>query len=178
MAHLNPWWPSSFTYIRLTRPPWVKIFRVELAVQVHLGKSVHRLAGVYVCHLVESIPAEYIGIFANVYEYGNNNWGVLTQWGRVTNICAGNLTIIGSNNGLSPRGCLAIIWTNAGILLIGPLGTNFSKILIEIQIFSFKKIHLKMSSGKRGPFCFGLNVWKIYPWNTPAPNHHMCSLFS
>ena len=31
----------------------------------------------------------------------------------------------------------AIIWTNAGILLIGPLGTNFSEILIEIHIFSF-----------------------------------------
>ena len=28
-----------------------------------------------------------------------------------------------------------IIWTNAGILLIGPLGTNFSEILIEIYIF-------------------------------------------
>ena len=33
---------------------------------------------------------------------------------------------IGSDNGLSPDQCQAIIWTNAGILLIGPLGTNFS----------------------------------------------------
>ena len=37
----------------------------------------------------------------------------------------------------------AIIWTNAGILLIGPLATNFSEILIEIYIFSFKKTHMK-----------------------------------
>ena len=29
----------------------------------------------------------------------------------------------------------AIIWTNAGILFIGPLGTNFSEISIEIQTF-------------------------------------------
>ena len=29
---------------------------------------------------------------------------------------------------------------------------------IEIDRFSFKKIHLKMSSGKRRPFCLGLNV--------------------
>ena len=36
----------------------------------------------------------------------------------------------------------AIIWTDAGILLIGPLGTNFSEILIEIHTFSFKKKHL------------------------------------
>ena len=38
---------------------------------------------------------------------------------------------------------LAIIWTNAGILSIGPLGTNFSGILSEINVFSFKKMHLK-----------------------------------
>ena len=45
-----------------------------------------------------------------------------------------------------------------GILLIEPLGRNFSEILIEIYTFSFKKIHLKMSSGKCRPFCLGLNV--------------------
>ena len=43
-------------------------------------------------------------------------------------ICVGKLTIIGSANGLSPGQRQAIIWTNAGMLLIGPLGTNFSKI--------------------------------------------------
>ena len=50
----------------------------------------------------------------------------------MTHICVGNLTIIGSDNGLSPGRRQAIILTNAGILLIGPLGTNFSEILIEI----------------------------------------------
>ena len=44
----------------------------------------------------------------------------LTHWGRVTHICVGNLTIIGSDNGLSPGRRQAIILTNAGILLIGP----------------------------------------------------------
>ena len=76
----------------------------------------------------------------------------LTLWGRVTHICVGKLTIIGSDNGLSPERRQAIIWTNAGILLIGPLRTNFSEILIEIQTFSFKKMHLKMSSAKWRPF--------------------------
>ena len=47
----------------------------------------------------------------------------LTHWGRVTHICVRKLTIIGSDNGLSPGRRQAIIWTNAGILLIGPLGT-------------------------------------------------------
>ena len=83
---------------------------------------------------------------------------LLTYWGRVTHICVGKTTIIGSENGLSPGRRQAIIWTNAGILLIGPLGTNFSEILIGIQTSSFKKMHLKMSSGKWRPSCLGLNV--------------------
>ena len=83
---------------------------------------------------------------------------VLTHWGRVTHICVGNLTIIGSDNGLSPGRRQAIIWTNAGILLIGPLETNFSEIWIAIETFSLRKMHLKMASGKWRPFCLGLNV--------------------
>ena len=84
----------------------------------------------------------------------------LTHWGRVTHICVSYLTIIASDNGLSPSRRQAIIWTNAGILLIRRLGTNFSAILIEIHTFSFKKMHLKMSSAKRRPFSLGLNVLK------------------
>ena len=64
---------------------------------------------------------------------------ILTHWGRVAHICVGNLPIIESDNGLSPCRRQAIIWTNAGLLLIGPLGTNFSEILIEILTFSLKK---------------------------------------
>ena len=82
----------------------------------------------------------------------------LTHWGRVTHICVSiKHTNIGWDNGLSPGRCPAIILTNAGILLIGPLGTNFSEMLIEIYTFSFKKMHLKMSSGNWWPFCLGLN---------------------
>ena len=53
----------------------------------------------------------------------------------MTHICVGKLTIIGSDNDLSPERRQAIIWTNAGILLIGSFGPNFSEILIEIQTF-------------------------------------------
>ena len=83
---------------------------------------------------------------------------ISTHWGRVMHICVSKPTIIGSDNGLTPGRCQAIIWTNAGILLIRPLGTNFSEILIEIYIFSFKKMHFKISSAKWRPFCLGLNV--------------------
>ena len=83
---------------------------------------------------------------------------VLTHWGRVTHICVSKLTIIGSDNGLSPERRQAIIWTNAGILLIQTLGTNFREILSEIRALSFKKMELKMSSAKWRRFCLGLNV--------------------
>ena len=81
----------------------------------------------------------------------------LTHWGRVTHICFGKLTTIGSDNGLSPGRRRAIIWTNAGIMFIGPLGTNFSKILIEMYTFSFENMHLKMASGKWRPSRLGLS---------------------
>ena len=76
----------------------------------------------------------------------------------MTHICVAKLTIIASDNGLSPGWRQAIIWTNAAILLIGPLGTKFNETLIEIHIFSFTKMHLKMSSVKWHPFCLGLNA--------------------
>ena len=76
----------------------------------------------------------------------------------MTHICVGNLSIIGSDNGLAPGWRQANIWTSAGILLIGPLGTNFSEMLIRVKTFSFKKMHLKMSSAKWRPFCPDLNV--------------------
>ena len=49
-----------------------------------------------------------------------------------------NWVIIGSDNGLSPVRCQAIIWIIVGILLIGPLGTNFSEILNGIQTVLLK----------------------------------------
>ena len=56
----------------------------------------------------------------------------LTHWGQVAHICVSKVIFIGSDNGLSPGRRQAIFWTNAGILLIELLGTNFSQILIEI----------------------------------------------
>ena len=42
----------------------------------------------------------------------------------MSHICIGNLTIIGLDNGLLPELRQAIIWTNAGILLIGSFWTS------------------------------------------------------
>ena len=82
----------------------------------------------------------------------------------MTHICASKLNIIGSDNGLSPDRYQVIIRTNAAILLISPLGTNFSEILTEIHTFSFKKTQLNMSSAKCGTFCLGLNVLQEASW--------------
>ena len=85
------------------------------------------------------------------------NLSVLIHWGRVTHICVSKLTIIGLDNGLSPGRRQAIIWTNAGILLIQTSGTNFSEIIGEIHSFSFSKMYLNMSSAKWRLFGLGLN---------------------
>ena len=87
-------------------------------------------------------------------------------------ICVSNITIIGSYNGLSLPSRLVIIWANAGILLIC---TDLSEILIELHKASFRKMHLKMSSAKCRPFCFGVNQLraprKLYCDTTIASRH-------
>ena len=66
-----------------------------------------------------------------------------------------NWVNIVSDNGLSPGRRQAIIWNNADILSIRPPGTHFNEILFEINLFSFKKMRLNMSSAKLWPFCPG-----------------------
>ena len=101
----------------------------------------------------------------------------------MTHICVSKLTIIDSDNGLSPDRRQAIIWTNARTLLLRPLGTNFSEILIEVLIFSFSKMRLKVSSVKWQPFCLSLNVlttlWKnLVDQRTTWPLNSYCSPYN
>ena len=97
---------------------------------------------------------------------------LVTHWGWVTHICNHKITIIGSENGLSPDRCQATVLTSTAILLIGPLRTIFSEISTENHRFSSKKMDLKMSSAKCRPFCGGLLRWyqnnQQYP---PKPKH-------
>ena len=109
--------------------------------------------------------------YAKIY-LCSHHWGckcsgascLLTHWGRVI-ICLSKLNIIVSDSGLSPGLCQAIIWTNAEILLIGPLGTNFSE--------NFKKMRLKVSSAKRRPFCLCLNVLTDWGLNNMTTISHI-----
>ena len=83
-------------------------------------------------------------------------FGTVNSLRRVTHICDSKLTMIGSDNGLSPDRRQVIIWTITGILLIRTSRTNFSEILSEMNTFSFQ-MYLKMSS-KRLQFYLGLNA--------------------
>ena len=90
---------------------------------------------------------------------------VLTHWGRVTHICVSDLTIIGSDNGLSPDRRQAIIWTNAGILSIGPLA-QWNKAQWNINRNSYIFIQENASEnvvGKWRRSCIGLNVLRCLP---------------
>ena len=64
----------------------------------------------------------------------------LTHWGWMIDICLSNVTMICSDNSLSPGQRQAITWTNTGILLIGHIVTNLSEISIEIHSHSRKCI--------------------------------------
>ena len=106
----------------------------------------------------------------------------LTHWGRVTHICVAYLTIIVSDNGLSPSRRQAIIWTNAGILIIWLIGANFSEILIEIHTFknAFKDVVCEKAAILSRPQ--GVNYFAILrfqlteyytdvPWSSWRPNY-------
>ena len=111
----------------------------------------------------------------------NEKTNYLTHWGPVMHICISKITIIGSDNGLSPGWCQAIIWTNAGILLFGPLVTNFNEnsyIFIKENPFenvlaSMCKTPIKVFDNKN-LLAFDCWAFAIYPdrhrwlWGYPA----------
>ena len=98
---------------------------------------------------------------------------LLTHWGQMTHICISKSTIIGSDNGLLPGWRQAIIGTNAGILLIGPYGTNFSEIFnqnsnIFIHENEFESVVCKMAAILSPPLCVKI---LIYQWfSIPEPS--------
>ena len=90
------------------------------------------------------------------HSYIKTTADISTHWSLTTHICVNKLDNHWFDNGLLPVRRQDIIWTNAGILVIGPTGTKFNETLIQIHTFSFKKMHLKMSSGQWWWCCLGL----------------------
>ena len=114
---------------------------------------------IYIIYIRFCICLMYQANTINVY-FDNSQWVLLMliHWGWVMHICVNKLSFIDSDNGLSPSRNQAVNWTNARILLIWHLGIHFSKMLIKIHAFLFKKMHFKTSSAKWWPFCFTLDV--------------------
>ena len=111
----------------------------------------------------------------------------LTQWGRTTHICVSKLTIIISENGLSPGRRQVIIWANNGILLIRTWGTNFSDILnrnsyIFIQDNSFENVVWNMAAICSRPQyvnrIFIVEIDKTFSWQMRLFLYNVCILFT
>ena len=142
---LDAWWHQAITYY--LNQCWLII---KVVVGFHLGAKPQEVFKIFIHKITLKITPPKLQQNPGAME--------LTHWGWVMHICINKLNIIGSDNGLLPGGRKDIIWTNAGIFLIGPLGAKFNEILIKIHTVSFKKMYLKMSSGKCWPFCLDLNV--------------------
>ena len=138
-VYFMTWLKEGLIFLNIMRVMYITL-NSDKSIQV---LCYHQWHYIFSNSISSTVPFQFICVDLHRSQH---TW--LTHWGRVTHICVGKLTIIGSDNGLSPERRQAMIWTSAGLLLIGPLGTNFSEILNGIQTFSFKKMHLKMSSGK------------------------------
>ena len=94
-------------------------------------------------HIITTKVNEYPNSAKNSINWIINScdilWYYLSSGGWVTHLCGDSLTIIGSDNGLPSGPHQAIYWTDTGILLNGPIRTNFSEILTTIHTFSFEK---------------------------------------
>ena len=94
------------------------------------------------------------------------------HWGRVTHICVSKLTVIGSDNGMSPDRRQAIIWTNAEILLIGPFGTKFNRNSnIFVQENAFESVVCEMAAISSRPQCVKISTISTTPMVAQSAPH-------
>ena len=131
----------------LSRGRWVNTLTA-----ISVNAQSHILGSKPMCFISEKCNKLLQGPMQNVWKWWRWKHNLVGPFSD-TYICASKLT----TNGLSDWR-QAIIWTNGGMLLIGPLGTNFSENLIKIHIFSSEKMQLKMSPGKWWPFYLDLSV--------------------
>ena len=138
-ASRNVFGISSWAVLYVQENVWKELKRVKIIVEiiaVYLSVWVRdKLASGKSCYFTETTSVV-----------------ILNHWGRVTHICVSKLTIICSDNGLSPGRRQAITRTNAGILVIGPLRTNFSENVNGIQHFHSRKWVWKCRMGNVGHF--------------------------
>ena len=94
----------SYIFTQISQRTASNIFPVNSNVQVH-HNFIHFIDDMYI-YIYRPLP-KCLVIFSLSHVFQVD----LIHWGRVTHICIGNLTIIGSDNDLSPGRRQAIIWT-------------------------------------------------------------------
>ena len=105
--------------------------------------------------------------FCDAFESSMNDLFIdhfpLTHWSRVTHICVNELTIIGSDNGLSPGRCRrqAIISTNDKILLIGTWGAKKTCILNQTSYVFIHENAFENVVWKKATILFRLQCVKM-----------------
>ena len=108
-----------------------------------------------------NLSSDFCVSLMTVTRHGAPQVSVLLPWQTGVTQC-GLRQWTGSAIGLSLGQRQTITWTNDDLLSVATLGRNLSQIWNQIQKFSFKKLHLKMLSAKCQPFCFSLNVLRLY----------------
>ena len=125
------------------------------------------------CHLLfSSFHITFFFFFFDDFGHHQHKDVTLTHWGRVTHICVSKLTIIGSDNGLSPgrRHYLNQWWNIVNWTLGNKLRWNFNRNWnIFIQENAFENIVWKMASILSWPQCVKTSQTpisiSIYLWN-------------
>ena len=106
----------------------------------------------------------YVGLADTLDPGSSSQRSSLTHSGRVPHICVSKRTIIGLDDGWSPGRRQTIIWTNAGILSIGPLGINLNRNLyIFIQENVFENVVRKLAAILSRPQCLNTR-WAQRRW--------------
>ena len=119
---------------------WVRLSMLsQLSIIRYMGLCVFSLSISLV--MIERILSYY-------HQIGSMNYYPLWMYASV------NRLSIGSDNGVSPLRHQAIIWTNAGWLSIGHLGTRFSDTLIKMKkkLFHWPKCIWKYNLRNGGNF--------------------------
>ena len=124
---------------------WQTLTDYTMVFRIFIFYNMHAYL-LYFIHLL--LYYDFIGLLRYICTYA------FTHWGRKTHICIREHASTGSDNGLSPGRRQAIIWTIAGILSIGPSGTNFCEMSVDIYTLLSKNNTSKMSSGEAGQFVF------------------------
>ena len=145
-------------YLRQQRPWYMKLFDIWLrSYNNDNWYSWRQYNAIYCITLQQALRSIYVN--DQVYCVTVKSLTQLTHWGRVTHICVSKLSILGSDNGLSPGRRQAIIWTNARVLLIywtirNKIQWHFNRNwYIFIQENAFENVLWKMATILSRPQC-------------------------